>query len=120
MLNVVLALLLVGEWGVLGLGAAFGISYLMCAVWALLVLSYKVPGFPFRGVLESIWRMVIAGALAGEAMWLAADNVGGNIGVDAVRAAWLAGGLAGGVTYLAALILMGAPELASARDRARA
>jgi putative peptidoglycan lipid II flippase len=118
-LNVVLALLLVGEWGVLGLGAAIGITYLVCAVWALLILSYKVPGFPFGGVLEAIARMVIAGALAGEAMWLAADNVGGNTGIDAF-ARLIAGGLAGGVTYLAALILMGAPELASARDRVRA
>ena len=102
----------------LGLDAAFGISYLVCAVWALLVLSYKVSGFPFRGVLEAMWRMVIAGALAGEAMWLAADHVGGNVGVDAFTRL-LAGGLAGGVTYLAALILMGAPELAAARDRVR-
>ena len=115
-LNVVFALLFVGEWGVLGLGAAFAVSYLLCAVWALLILSYKVPGFPFRGVLEAIARMMIAGALAGEAMWLAADNVGGNTGMDAV-ARLLAGGLAGVVTYVAILIILGAPELASARER---
>jgi hypothetical protein len=63
--------------------------------------------------------MMIAGALAGEAMWLAADNVGGNSGVDAF-ARLLAGGFAGAVTYLATLILLGAPELAAARDRVRA
>jgi putative peptidoglycan lipid II flippase len=118
-LNVVLALVFVDEWGVLGLGAAFAISYLLCAVWALLILSYKVPGFPFRGVLEAIARMAIAGALAGETMWLAADNVGGNTGFDAF-ARLAAGGLAGGVTYVAVLILLGAPELNAARERVRA
>ena len=115
-LNVVFALLFVGEWGVLGLGAAFAVSYLVCAVWALLILSYKVPGFPFRGVLESIARMVLAAALAGEAMWLAADNVGGNAGLDAF-ARLVAGAIAGGATYLAALILLRAPELNAAKDR---
>jgi putative peptidoglycan lipid II flippase len=116
LLNVVLALLFVGEWGVLGLGAAFALSYVACAVWALLILSYKVPGFPFRAVLEAIARMVLAGALAGEAMWLAADNVGGNTGVDAL-ARLVAGGVAGGVTYVVVLILMGASELNGARAR---
>ena len=115
-LNVVFALVFVDEWGVLGLGAAFALSYLIGAVWALLILSYKVPGFPFRSVLESVGRIVVAGALAGEAMWLAADNVGGNTGADAF-ARIAAGAIAGGATYLAALILLRAPELNAARER---
>lgn len=113
-LNVALALVFVGEWGVLGLGVAFALSYVVCAVWALVILSYKVPGFPYRDVLASIFRMTVAGALAGEAMWLAARNVGGNAGVDAL-ARLAAGGIAGAATYLAALILLRAPELNAAR-----
>lgn len=116
LLNVVLALFFVDAWGVLGLGAAFAVSYVVCALWALRILSYKVPGFPFRRVLESLARIVVAGALAGEAMWLAADNVGGNAGFDAFTRL-VAGGVAGAATYLAALILLRVPELAAARDR---
>ena len=32
---------------------------------ALQVLSYKVPGFPLRGVLGNLWPMVVAGAAGG-------------------------------------------------------
>ena len=79
-LNIVLAIVLVGRYGVLGLGVALAISYVVCALWALQVLSYKVPGFPLRPILASLWRMVVAGAVAGEATWLVASRVGGDAG----------------------------------------
>ena len=44
-LNIVLAVVLVGRYGVLGLGLAFALAYLLSAAWALQVLSYKVPGY---------------------------------------------------------------------------
>ena len=47
-INIVLAVVLVGRYGVLGLGAAFAIAYLVSSVWALQVLAYKVPGFALR------------------------------------------------------------------------
>ena len=37
--------LLVGRYGVLGLGLAFALAYLLSAAWALQVLSFKVPGY---------------------------------------------------------------------------
>ena len=47
-LNVVFALVLYGRWGVLGLGAAFALSYALAALWALSVLATKVRGYPLR------------------------------------------------------------------------
>ena len=44
-LNIVLAIVLVDRYGVLGLGLAFALAYVLTAAWALQVLSYKVPGF---------------------------------------------------------------------------
>jgi putative peptidoglycan lipid II flippase len=45
-INIVLAFVLVDRYGVLGLGLAFAIAYLLSALWALQVMSYKVRGFP--------------------------------------------------------------------------
>ena len=47
-LNVVFAFVLYGRWGVLGLGAAFALSYVLAALWSLSVLATKVRGYPFR------------------------------------------------------------------------
>ena len=83
-LNVVFALLLYGRWGVLGLGAAFALSYALAALWALSVLATKVRGYPCARILESIARVLLAGVLAGEAGWWVARQVGGNSGADAL------------------------------------
>ena len=83
-LNIVLAVALVGRYDIGGLGAALAISYVVCAVWALQVLTYKVPGFPLRDVFASLWRMALAGVIAGEVTWLVARQVGGEEGMDAL------------------------------------
>jgi putative peptidoglycan lipid II flippase len=115
-LNIALAFALVGRYDILGLGAALAISYLLCALWALQVLSYKVPGFPLRDVLTSIGRMIIATAIAGEVTWLVASQVGDDDGTGAfVRL--LVGGVVGLVAYAAVLVALRAPELAALRDR---
>ena len=57
LLNIAFAFAFFGPWGVLGLGAAFALSYALAGLWALSVLATKVRGYPFRGILESIARM---------------------------------------------------------------
>jgi putative peptidoglycan lipid II flippase len=117
-LNVVFALILYGRWGVLGLGAAFALSYALAALWSLTVLATKVRGYPLRPVLESIGRVLLAGALAGEAAWWVARRVGGNAGVDAfVRI--VAGTTTTVVVYILVLFVLGAPELSAVRRLGR-
>jgi putative peptidoglycan lipid II flippase len=118
-LNIVLAFALVGRYGILGLGLAFAISYGVGALWALQVLSYKVPGFPLRTVLGNLVPMILAGALAGEAMWLVATNVGGNAGGDALLRLVVAG-VVGIAVYIAVLFVLRVPEMTAVRDRIRA
>jgi len=116
LLNIVLAIWLVDRYGVLGLGLAFAIAYVVGSAWALNVLSYKVPGFPVGEVLSSVWRLVIAAALAGEAAWFVGRAVGGNVGLEAVvRVA--AASLAGLAVYAAVLIALRAPEVDALRRR---
>ena len=61
-LNIVLAFVLVGRYGVLGLGLASPSPTSSVRVWALQVLSYKVPGFPLRDVLPASGGWCVAGA----------------------------------------------------------
>ena len=113
-LNVVFAFVLYGRWGVLGLGAAFALSYVLAALWSLSVLTTKVRGYPFRAVLESIGRALLAGALAAEATWWVARRFGGNTGIDAIVRI-VAGVATTLLVYVVVLFVLAAPELATLR-----
>lgn len=118
LLNIVLAVILYDRYGVLGLGLAFGLAYILTGGWALQVMSYKVPGFPLRGIFTSIWRMTIAAALMGEAVWVVANRVGGNVGIDAVVRV-VVGTIVGAAVYVGVLVALEAPELGALRTRLR-
>lgn len=115
-LNIALALALVGRYGILGLALAFAIAYLLSAGWALKVLSYKVPGFPVGTVLTSVARMALAGVLMAEAMWLATNGLGGD-GTAGDVARMAVGAAVGAAVYVAVLFALGATELTAARNR---
>lgn len=115
-INIVLAIVLVQRFDVLGLGAAFAVAYLVSAAWALQVLSYKVPGFAVRPIIDTCARMVLATLVAAEAMWLVADVVGGNEGLAAL-ARVVAAGIAGLAVYVGLLAVLGVDELTQLRTR---
>lgn len=115
-INIALAFALVGTYGVLGLGAAFAIAYVVAAVWVLSILSYRIPGFSMSEIVDSVWKMVIAAALMGESVWWITRGVGGNTGVDAVvRLA--VGVVVGVIVYVVLLWAMDARELDAVRRR---
>ncbi len=118
LVNIVLAFVLVDRYGVLGLGLAFALAYVVSSIWAMQVLSYKVPGFPVRSILGSIARMLIAATLMAEVVWLVTQQVGGNAGVDALVRV-VVGALIGLGVYLGLLYAMRAPELDAVRRRLR-
>ncbi len=115
-LNIVLAILLVGRYDILGLGVALAVSYVVCALWALQVMSYKVPGFPLRTILASLWRMVLAAAIAGEVTFLVASRVGDDAGWPAVLRLSV-GAVVGTIVYVGVLAALRAPELTALRQR---
>ena len=119
-LNIVLALVLVGRYGVLGLTLAFALAYLITSVWAIQVLSYKVPGYPVRQVFASFWRMIVAGALGGEAAWIVAELMSSGPASDVGMAAlWrvVVPSAVGVAVYAGVLLLLRAPELAAIRAK---
>jgi putative peptidoglycan lipid II flippase len=115
LLNIVLAFVFVAQWGVLGLGLAYAVAYLISALWALKVLSYKVPGFPLREIAASGWRMLLAAALMAEAMWFVTYKVDTDHGWSGF-AQLVVGGVVGLFVYGAVLFALRSPEIAAVRD----
>jgi putative peptidoglycan lipid II flippase len=116
LLNVVLALIFVGRWGLLGLGLSFGLAYLIAALWALQVLRYKLVEFQLKVVFASLWRMGLSALVMAEVVWAVARVVGGNSGSPAVVRIVVSTVVGAGV-YLGMLILLGTPEVDDLRSR---
>ena len=85
-------------------------------MWSLVVLSYKVPGFTPRAIGRSLWPMLLAAVLMGDAVWLVARHVGGDVGVDAAIRL-IVGTIVGVGVYVGVLLAVGAPELDFLRRR---
>jgi putative peptidoglycan lipid II flippase len=118
-INIVLAVVLIERWGVLGLGLAYAISYVIASLWALQVMSYKVTGFSLRSVLGGLWRPTLAAVLMAEAMWLVTRNVDGDRGWQAI-AQLLVAGTVGLSVYGVVLYALRVPDLGAILDRLKA
>jgi putative peptidoglycan lipid II flippase len=116
LINIVLAWVLYEQFGVLGLGLAFAVAYLVSSVWSLQVLSYKMRGFEVGGTLRRIAPMLLAGVVMAEVMWVVARLVGGNVGLAALARVVVAG-TAGVVAYVVVLMVLRVPELEQVRSR---
>jgi putative peptidoglycan lipid II flippase len=115
-INIVLALLLVNRWGLLGLGAAFAVAYLVSALWAMQIVSYKVPGFELKPMLSGLYRMALASLVMAEAVWAISQLVGANAGGGAVLRV-VVGTVVGAGVYVGMLIVLQVPELTQLRAR---
>jgi len=104
LLNIVFAFVLVSRWGVLGLGLAYSIAYLVSAVWALSVLAMKVGGFTARSILRGTVVPIGATAAMAVAMWFVTHNVTENTGWAGL-AQVVIGGIAGITVYAAVLVV---------------
>ncbi len=109
-LNVVLAFALVGRFGVLGLGLAFAIAYLVSAAFSLVVLRNKVRGFTLRPVALSFWKHALAAVLMGEAVWFVTGRLGGDTGMDAI-VQLVVGAAGGAIVYVVLLVVLRSPEV---------
>jgi putative peptidoglycan lipid II flippase len=115
-LNIVLAVALFGRYGVLGLGLAYGVSYVLSALLAVRVLANKVHGFDLRSIAASVVRMAIAGVVAAEVAWLVVTRIGSGGRADAI-ADLVVGITIGLAMYVALLMLMKVDEIDLVRAR---
>ena len=109
-LNIVLAFVLVGRYGVLGLGLAFSLAYIISALVALFVLSRKIPEFSFTAALGSLWSICLATGLMTTIVAISTSFLGSNAGSGALLKVTI-GVVVGCVSYWLLLKLFKVEEL---------
>lgn len=83
-LNIAFAFLLVGRYGVLGLGLAFSLAYFISAILALFVLHRKVPAFDSISVLRSLWTITLSSCLMAAVVAVSTRFIGSDVGLGAL------------------------------------
>ena len=113
-INIVLAIVLVDRFDVLGLGIAFSVAYVVSAIIATVVLASKNKAIRLGNLSIDILRIAVAGVVmaiavrfGSNAAFSSASPVAGLAALTRV----LVGVSIGGVTYIAALALLGEPHL---------
>ena len=110
LVNIVLALALVGRFGVAGLAWAFSISYLVALGLALRSLDNKLGGaLPLKSIGASMLRLSLAAIVAGEVAYLVVTSIGSSSRAGAV-VGLVVGGSAAIASYIGSLAAMGAPK----------
>lgn len=113
-INIVLAIVLVDRYDVLGLGIAFSVAYVMSAVIATAVLVSKNQSIHLGGLALDVLRITAAGLVMAIAVSFGSNTLDSSQTHDAGLVALtrvLLGITIGGVTYIAALALLGEPHL---------
>jgi putative peptidoglycan lipid II flippase len=117
-INIVLGIVLVDRFDVLGLGIAFSIAYVVSAIIATVVLASNNKAIRLGGLAIDILRIIVAGVAMAIAVRFGSDIFISSDSSLTISVAGLAaltrvlvGITIGGVTYIAALALLGEPHL---------
>ncbi len=117
-LNGVLALALVGPFGIPGLAGAYAVAYTVAAVVALFVLQRRVGSLDGRRAARSIAKVAAACVAMGIAVALVARSVGDSDGAGAVLRTG-AGVAVGALVFALAVVLLRVEEVAPLVARLR-
>ena len=117
-LNGLLALALVGPFGIPGLAGAYAVAYTVAAVVALVVLQRRVGSLDGRRVARSIAKVAVACVAMGVAVALVARSVGDPDGVGAIVRTG-AGVAVGALVFAMAVVLLRVEEVSPLVARLR-
>ena len=109
-LNVVLAVLLVERHGVLGLGLAFGIAYMVASLVVVWLLHTKHGAIQWERLASILWRTVTASAVMGAVVWSIQFGLEARSGFTRIAELFLSVG-AGVLTYVVGLYMLRVPEM---------
>jgi putative peptidoglycan lipid II flippase len=112
--NMVLAIPLYAWLGIPGLAFSFSAAYAAAAVLTLAVLRRRLDGFDGRPVADTAARVLAAGLAVAGVSWLVARGLGWETTGRAVVTT-AAGIGAGGALYIAGMVALRVPELATLR-----
>lgn len=109
-LNIVLAIALVERHGVLGLGLAFGIAYMVSAVVVLWLLHAKYRAIHWTSLISLVWRVTLGSSIMGGVVWILHTLLQPKSGMSQLAELFLCivGGL---VTYTITLYALRVPEM---------
>ena len=110
LLNVVLALVLFGRFGVQGLALAWSGAYFVAAIGALVVLRRRIGGVPDAAALRSTLRAGVAALGLGVVAAEVAHAIG-HASPGRALLATTAAAAAGGAVYVVGLVLLRSDEL---------
>jgi putative peptidoglycan lipid II flippase len=111
-INIALALVLVGPFGVVGIAASFSIAYFVSAALALVVLARRVGGLRLGPLAEGVVRLTMATVVAAGFAWLVVDRFGSQGGWGAVTTV-LAGTVSLVAVYACGVLAFAPDELRS-------
>jgi putative peptidoglycan lipid II flippase len=109
-INLVLAAVLIGPYGVVGLGVAYATAYLVSAMVVLVLLQRRFPTFQLHAILWWLVRVGAAAAWCALVAWQVGRHVGSNRPLWGSLSRLVVAGLAGLIAYLAVMLLLGALE----------
>lgn len=105
-LNIAAAIVFVRWWGVPGLALSYGLAYTVSSAVAVVVLLRYRPGFDWRGLVNSLLRLLLAAGIMGGAVYgLVALMPLGS--VPQLMIATAAGVVLGGIVYAIAIVAIG-------------
>ena len=113
--NIALALALVDSQGVLGLGLAFGLSYMVASVVVLVLLHRNYRAVKWLTMVSLLWRVVAASAVMGVGLWRVETLLEPQSGLSRLAELFLTVG-GGVVAYAALLLILRVPEMSDLRS----
>ena len=115
-INIVLAIVFVRWWGVVGLALSFAIAYNVSAVVAVGMLARRSRGFDLRGLLHTWVKLLVAAGIMGGFVYGVVSLMAPSSAAMLVPAIGV-GLVVGGVTYFAAVYVLGVPGIAELMAR---
>jgi len=109
-INIVIAVFLVKRYGVLGLGLAFGISYIISSIIVLWILHKKYRAIQWASILSLTWRSLLGASVMGVGVWGLNYVIRPMSSLSQIAELFFCVS-AGAILYVIALYLLKVPEI---------
>ena len=107
-INIVLAIILVGRFGVVGLAVSYAAAYVVSAILTLILIRERFPSFALNEVLWWLVKVTAGAAWCALVTWQVARHVGSNDPLRGSMTRIVIAGSAGAITFLIVMMALAA------------